>query len=192
MHQKKEDSGVNINMKDTFKVNGIIEINHKCREFCKIPYHGHKNGCPNFNINLNCPPKVNIVENLFDMNKDLYFIVEEFDLKNHMENMYIKHPQWTEIQLKNLLYWQGGVRKRLKIKTEKFIAETNKNMIYTLLPEAMGVMVIDTALKLGIPIEKSPKNKIFKIALVGFKSNINNEGNKYENKSWWDYTTFGK
>jgi len=38
------------------------------------------------------------------------------------------------------------------------------------LPEAMGVMVINTALKLGIPIEKTPINKVFKIALVGYSS----------------------
>ena len=45
-------------------------------------------------------------------------------------------------------------------------------MIYTLLPEAMGVMVINTALKLGIPIEKTPINKVFKIALVGYNVGV--------------------
>lgn len=80
-----------------------------------------------------------------------------------------KHPDWSLIQLKNLLYWQGGVRKKLKDKVEKFIMEVDDDMIYTLLPEAMGVMVINTTLKLGIPIEKNPEKRVFKISLVGYK-----------------------
>ncbi len=156
-------------MQEVIKVNDDIIINYQCRGFCKIPYHGHKNGCPNFGKSENCPPKSPIVEDYFDLNKDLYFIVEEFDLESHVNKMKLKHPDWNNIQLKNLLYWQNGVRKRLKQKTEKFINDNNPEMIYTLLPEAMGVMVIDTAQKLGIPIEKNPEKKIFKISLVGFK-----------------------
>lgn len=152
-----------------YKVNDVLEIDYKCRGFCTIPYHGHKKGCPNFGVNENCPPNVQLVKDVFDLNKDLYFVVEEFDLKSHVDKMKVKHPNWTSIQLKNLLYWQGGVRKRLRDKTNEFIEDrSNGAMIYTLLPEAMGVMVINTALKLGIPIEKTPINKVFKIALVGY------------------------
>jgi hypothetical protein len=152
-----------------YKVNGILEINYACRNFCTIAYHGHKKGCPNFGVHEQCPPKIGLVENIFDLNRDLYFVTEEFDLKSHVEKMKLSHPTWTSIQLKNLLYWQGGVRKRLKEKTEAFIKENNPTMIYTLLPEAMGVMVINTSLKIGIPIEKSPVNKVIKISLVGYK-----------------------
>lgn len=151
-----------------YKVNELLEIDYKCRGYCTIPYHGHPKGCPNFGKHKNCPPEVLLVQDVFDLNKDSYFVVEEFDLKNHIEQMKLKHPDWTLMQLKNLLYWQGGVRKRLKEKTERFIKCNGDGMIYTLLPEAMGVMVINTALKLGIPIEKTPLNKIFKIALVGY------------------------
>lgn len=152
-----------------YKVNDKLIINHECRKYCILSYYGHPHGCPNYNNNNNCPPKVKVVEEIFDLSEDLFFIVEEFDLKNHIEKTKQKHPEWSYNQLKNLLYWQGGVRKRLKEKVERFIKEKNPNMIYTLLPEAMGVMVIDTAIKIGIPIEKSPVNKIFKIALVGTK-----------------------
>jgi len=151
-----------------FQVNKILEIDYKCRGYCTIPYHGHPKGCPNFGNHEQCPPKVKLVKDVFDLNKDLFFIIEEFDLKTHVERMSIKHPDWTPMQLKNLLYWQGKVRKRLKEKTERFIKEKDNGMIFTLLPEAMGVMVINTALKLGVPIEKTPVNKVFKIALVGF------------------------
>lgn len=157
-----------------YKVNDIIEVNYGCRGYCKIPYHGHPNGCPNFGKHEECPPKVKLFKDVFDTNKDLHFIIEEFNLKEHMKIMKQKHPHWSTFQLKNLLYWQGGVRHRLYMKVLKFIADqgdTNGMMIYTLLPEAMGIMVINTAIKLGIPIEKSPTNKIFKIALVGYRTN---------------------
>lgn len=156
-----------------YKINEILEIDHRCRGYCTKPYPGHPKGCPNFFKHSECPPKIDVVENIFDLNKDLFFIIEEFDLKTHTEKMKLKHPEWSSSQLKNLLYWQGGVRKKLKEKTIKFIQEKDNSMIYTLLPEAMGVMVINTALKLGIPIEIRPKNKVIKIALVGYSKQKN-------------------
>ncbi len=160
-------------MQEIIKVNDILEIKHKVRGFCKFPYHGHKNGCPNFNNHELCPPKIKLVDNYFDLNKDLFFIITEFDLKSYIENMKIKHPQWSYYQLKNLLYWQNGVRKTLRNKVETFINNhTDKNKLtYTLLPEAMGIDVFTTANRIGIPIERNPSNKIFKIALVGYSNN---------------------
>lgn len=151
-----------------------IRIDHKCRGFCKLAYPGHKDGCPNFGKNEECPPKVDTVEKIFDLNKDLFFVVQPFDLKSHMDRMKIKHPNWSEAQLKNLLYWQGGVRKKLKEKAEEFIQDrSNGAMIYTLLPEAMGVMVIDTAREHELQIEKNPMEWIYKIALVGYPKHSN-------------------
>ncbi len=160
-------------MQEIIKVNDIIEINPKVRGFCKFPYHGHKNGCPNFNNHDLCPPKIKTLENYFILNKDLFFIIEEFDLKSHIEKMKQKHPNWTTLQLRNLLYWQNSVRKNLKNKVENFInnhVDRNK-LTYTLLPEAMGVDVFSTVTKLDIPIERNPINRIFKIALVGYNKN---------------------
>ncbi len=158
-------------MQEIIKVNDKLIINYGCRNFCKIPYHGHKKGCSNFNKFELCPPKICLIENFVDLNKDIWFIVEEFNLKDHVDKMRIKHPEWSYIQLKNLLYWQNGVRKNLKNKTIKFINNhlDKDKLVYTLLPEAMGVMVIDTASLLGIPIEKIPINKVFKISLIGYK-----------------------
>lgn len=159
------------NEKYIYEVKTLI-IDYNCRNFCKIPYHGHKNGCPNYGKSEICPPKICLIKDFINLNKPIWFIIEEFNLKNHVEKMKINHPDWSYTQLKNLLYWQNGVRKNLKIKTEKFInnhIDKNK-LIYTLIPEAMGVMVIDTALNLNIPIERKPINKIIKISLIGYKN----------------------
>ena len=155
-------------MQEFYLVNGFLKVNHKCRGYCTIPYPNHPKGCPNFGKHDECPPKAPLVEDVFDFDEKMFFIIEEFNLKAHVEKMKTKHPHWTPRQCKNLLYWQGGVRKRLREKTQNFITWNDPCMIYTLLPEAMGVMVIDTALAVGIPIEKTPENKVFKISLVGY------------------------
>lgn len=155
-------------MKTIYRVDKVLELNHNCRNYCKIPYPGHKKGCPNYNKSKDCPPRVQLIEDVFDLKKHMYFVVERFNLKEHVEIMKKNHPEWSERQLKNLLYWQNTVRKQLKIKSERFINRKDNDMIYTLIPEAMGVMVIKTALKLGIPIEVHPANYVHKIALVGY------------------------
>ena len=180
-----------IDYKVIYKVNDFIEINYACRGYCKLPYRGHKNGCPNFGKHNECPPKVKLFKDVFDTSKDLHFIIEEFNLNEHIEKMKQKHPKWSIYQLKNLLYWQNGVRHNLYMKVLKFIADqgnTNGMMYYTLLPEAMGIDVFKTCSKLNIPIEKQPTNKIFKIALVGYRINDNYDINKIsKTKSLFDY-----
>ena len=154
-------------MQEIYRVNGILEVDYKCRGFCKIPYHNHPKGCPSFGKYEHCPPQAPLVKDVFDFTSEMYFVTEEFNLKKHIDKMHIRHPHWSLRQCRNLLYWQGGVRKRLRTKTEDFIEYRNNGMIYTLLPEAMGVMVINTAIAVGIPIERTPENKVIKISLVG-------------------------
>ncbi|MCK5015297.1 MAG: hypothetical protein KAS66_15920 [Candidatus Omnitrophica bacterium] len=154
-------------MREIYKVNGFLEVDYKCRGFCKIPYYNHPKGCPSFGKYEHCPPQAPLVKDAFDFSQEMYFVIEEFNLKRHVERMHIRHPHWSLRQCRNLLYWQGGVRKRLRTKTEEFIERRNNGMTYTLLPEAMGVMVINTAIALGIPIERTPENKVIKISLVG-------------------------
>ena len=80
-----------------------------------------------------------------------------------------KHPDWSIKKCRCLLYWQKGVKKILKNKVLKFI-NGNDELVYTLLPESMGIDVITTAQKLNIPIKRKPDNLIVKIALVGYKN----------------------
>ena len=151
-----------------YRVNEILEVDYACRSYCTNPYPNHPKGCPNFGKHKECPPQAPLVRDVFDFNKELLFITEEFNLSAHVEKMQRKHPHWSMRQCKNLLYWQGGVRKRLKEKTEEYIENGRRGQIYTLIPEAMGVMVINTAIKAGIPIEKTPNFRVVKIALVGY------------------------
>lgn len=150
-------------------VTGTLSIQSSVREWCKFPYPGHPSGCPNYGNSDVCPPKVCIVYNFIDLNMEHYFIVEEFDLVTFALSMKALHPQWSDKQCRCCLYWQNGVRKRLRQKCESFIA-TKKGYTYTLIPEAMGVNVFRTAHRHKLMIRKNP-TVVYKVALVGMARN---------------------
>lgn len=101
-----------------------------------------------------------------DLNKKHWFITIKFNLQKHAEQMKAKHNNWSEKQCRCVLYWQNSVRKTLKNACIKFC--NNNGRIFTLIPEGMGVYVIKTAKRIGIPIQTKPKDIIFKIALIGY------------------------
>ena len=78
-----------------------------------------------------------------------------------------RHPGWSVRQLRNPRHWQNGVRARLR-EGCRTLLEAYPGTGHTLLPEAMGVQVIRTARRLGIPVQVRPNGTIFKIALVGY------------------------
>ena len=93
-----------------------IVISEEARNglWCTLPYPNHKKGCPNYGKKDYCPPFAPRFE---DITIDPYYLViETFNLEKHANRMRERHPKWTERQCRNLLYWQGGVRKRLKEK----------------------------------------------------------------------------
>ena len=151
---------------DAIKINDL-RVNLKAREWCKLPYPGHPKGCPNYGKKLTCPPEAPLIYEHFDL-QDLYLIAVEFDLAKHILYMKEKHPNWTDRQARCVLYWQNGVNKKLKEKCKAF-CQLNPDMITTMCPEAMGVNVITTAKRCGLPIDLKPKNKVYKIALAGKK-----------------------
>ncbi len=148
-----------------------LNINYKAREWCKLPYPDHPDGCPTYSQNAMCPPNVPLVDEYFDLSKELYFVVIEFDIGGHAKKMKKLHPRWSDRQCRNLLYWQNGVRSQLDGMCR--LSCWGKSFVYTLLPEAMGINVIATAQSLGIPIKIKPTDTIYKIALVGNRNNKN-------------------
>jgi len=150
------------------EVTGSIVIDMSVRTWCTLPYPGHPKGCPNFGISDTCPPKVKTVSEIFDLEKQHWFAVVEFNLKNHADRMKMLHPAWSQKQCTCCLYWQNGVRKQLRKLCDDFIF--NKSFLhYTLIPEAMGVNVFQTARRYGVTLTKDITDKLYKIALIGNK-----------------------
>ena len=146
-------------------VTGNLCIQYQVREWCKLPYSGHPKGCPNYGISSICPPQVCLVNEFIDLTKKHYFIIEEFNLAEHIKKMSLLHPGWTDKQCRCCLYWQNGVRKRLKQKCHLFVNQ-HPNYIFTLIPEAMGVNVFRTAHRYKLMIRKNPII-VYKVALTG-------------------------
>ncbi len=154
-------------IKATLLTDIVIDERARNGKWCCSPYPDHPRGCPNFRAgSCQC---VNVVFNFEDIRgkRRWFAIVEEFNLKAHAEKMKLKHPDWSERQCRNLLYWQGSVRKRLKEKIEKFDPNIHEwGHTYLLLPEAHGVEVFETMRRVGIIIERNPEI-VRKVAFVG-------------------------
>ena len=149
-------------------VTGDLILTDKIGKWCQLPYPNHKKGCPNYNKSERCPPKSKKVDEVFDLNKSHWFLLYRFDIGIHAENMKIKHPKWSKKQCRCVLYWQNKIRKKLK---EMYIEMKKKEpeLIYTDIPEAMGINVIYTIKKnFSIPIDVKPDDIIFKVSLVGY------------------------
>mgnify|MGYP000090947200 CR=1 FL=1 len=143
-----------------------LVIDYRAREWCKLPYPNHPHGCPNYNHRATCPPEAPLIENFIDLSRPVLAVFCGFKLNEHIERMHQKHPDWSERQLKCVLYWQGSVNKRLR-DLAKLYSYTYASSIYTLCPEAMGVNVIKTMKKVGLPIYPRPKDIVFKVGLIG-------------------------
>ena len=139
----------------------------KAREWCKLPYPGHTKGCPNYNNRPSCPPGVSLIEEFLNLQRPIHLIIVSFDLLDHIANMLGKHPEWSIRQAKCVLYWQGGVNKRL-VNECKVFTKLNSGTITTICTEAMGVNVIETARHCGIPIQTKPTDWVYKIAIGGY------------------------
>jgi predicted metal-binding protein len=139
---------------------------------CILPYPDHPKGCPNFGRSESCPPHTLKLGDKYDLTKPNYFIVKPFDLAAQKTRMKNLHPEWSEKQCACCLFWQNGVRSKLKSECQRFVNEKeNFNFKdyfdYRLIHEAMGLDVFKTAVEHGIPIERNPQNMVYKIAFVG-------------------------
>jgi len=148
-----------------------VIVDNRARDgtWCAKYYDGHPKGCPNF---PDCPLKRVHFNTL--RGYDWYAVVEPFDLKSHAEKMKQKHPNWSERQCRNLLYWQNGVRSRLRKKAEKFAMPLMGDIILDI-PEAHGVQVFDTMEKHGLVLERKKPDIIHKIMLVGKRNSMSTE-----------------
>lgn len=158
---------------DVIEVSNVLCVDYRSRDWCKLEYPGHKNGCPNFGLktHLHCPPHCPKIEEYINLKKPIWMFICTFNLNKHVEQLRAKHPEWTDKQLYCCLYWQGTARKHLKNELEIFMKSRldYPELTFTNLPEAMGINVFKTLKRLGIKIEKNPKSFVHKIALIGYK-----------------------
>jgi len=156
-------------MNGVVEVTGNLVLNPRAREWCKLPYPNHPRGCPNYGKKDTCPPKVPFLQDVFDLTKPHWFIYTTFDLESHKKKMKSRHPDWTELQCRCVLYWQSRVNKSLKEKAIEFV-KTKRGVAHTSCPEAMGVDVIKSLKNQGLPISNSFSDlkTVYKAIFVGY------------------------
>jgi predicted metal-binding protein len=139
----------------------------KVRGLCALPYEGHAKGCPNWKKHERCPPAAPLLVDCFNLAKPTWAIWYDFAFGEHVERMRVKHPDWSERQLRCCLYWQGTARKMLEVEIRKFWALQPTAMVVRC-PEAMGLSVTATMAQVGVALEWPPATRTVHVALAGF------------------------
>lgn len=144
-------------------------VDYSMRALCAKPYRGHKRGCPKQGKGIpTCPPDAPLFDQYFDMTKPFFAVVNEFDLADHSRKLAVRHPEWTERQLRDCLYWQGTAQKMLERKVQQALDTPDlKGFIATYCPEAMGVNITETMKSAGIDLEWPPIKIVRQIAILG-------------------------
>ena len=147
-------------------VNPIID--YSVRGLCTKPYYNHPKGCPNFGKKKGCPPSAELFDKVYDMSQPFYAIIYRFNLRSHTEKLKIKHPDWSDRQLKCCYYWQNTARKQLMIGIKQFLKE-HRGLSVEPTPEAMGIDITKTLENSGFKLEWPPEFSVCKVAIAGKK-----------------------
>jgi hypothetical protein len=146
-----------------------------CRpeELCSRRYHGHARGCPNYGKRVTCPPQAALWTQRFIDQRRWFVIWNAFPFGEHIQKMRARHPDWSERQLANCLYWQGTARKQLRATIVEFARvliddgiPPKTNILHTSIPEAHGVNVTETMKSIGHDLEWPPKTVAYQVALA--------------------------
>ena len=137
------------------------------RGLCRRPYELHPKGCPNFGQRATCPPAAPLFFSVYDAARPVWAVVNEFDLGAHVERMRAAHPEWSDRQLRCVLYWQGGARAELARKIKAALSTLPGCRAETC-PEAMGVNVTATLAAEGITLEWPPVRIARQVALIAY------------------------
>ena len=81
------------------------------RGWCRMPYPGHPQGCPNAG---DCSLFLDDLQERVRLASRVHLVWVVFDLDEQERRMAEIHPDWTSRQCRNLLYWQRGVRRDLR------------------------------------------------------------------------------
>lgn len=142
-----------------------VVIDYKLRGLCGRSYRKHPKGCPNFGKKNYCPPKVGFFDKYFQPLARVVAVGMNFE--DYKEKRKKDHPNWTEWQLVNPLYWQGMMKARLKqLATYELEELKDKDLVVVNVPEAMGVNLTETCKRAGLILEWPPTKMVYKVILL--------------------------
>jgi hypothetical protein len=154
-----------------FPLYEVEELIHfpRVREWCKLPYPGHPKGCPNYGKRDKCPPKEKYITEIINIQKSMFFVHSEFDLTKHIKRMQLRHPEWSDRQLRCVLYWQNRSRKQMMERANVAARYLQAEVIIPM-PEATGIQVYGTCKRSGLLLESIKNLKVCKhVAFIGWR-----------------------
>lgn len=172
-----------------------IHITMKTKQWCTLPYKNNKKGCPNYNRNILCPPNSPYFGSYIDNYNYFYLIYAIFDFKTYKEIKKIDTPNKTDAQISCVRYWQGSIKRLLKlhikdIYTNNFNNITNFHLLgcgsgfksnffvkfqqYIYSMESVGIDVFRTLKNNNINFDIKAIDKVNLVCLLCSKINIYN------------------
>uniref|UniRef100_A0A6M3L0W3 Uncharacterized protein n=1 Tax=viral metagenome TaxID=1070528 RepID=A0A6M3L0W3_9ZZZZ len=144
----------------------IVPLN-VANEWCALPYHNHPKGCPNYLMCKHARSKKWLANEFFDLDRPMWIVWSSFDLEKHAKRMKKLHPNWSERQCRNLLYWQRGVDNKT-FHLERRIKEKFNLKGYIAIGEGFGINVYATCRNAGLKLEhiRRPIKIVRKLSLL--------------------------
>jgi len=167
-----------INLKE-IKKETIIRYK-EIKELCKRKYKGHNKGCPNIEKCKVIP----FFDDIEKINKEYYYLLyANFQYDKYQELRKLEKSEWTDNQVRCVLYWQNSVKKLLK-ETLEYIYEWNgfyvnniyilgcgsgfklsfQNQVYSM--ESVGINVFSTLKLNDIPFDIKAINNVKLVCLI--------------------------
>ena len=154
-------------------------------DLCYRSYPNHKKGCPNIDkcYHLNIPNFEIISE--YGKYNHFYLIYAKFDFKQYKKLRKKEHSNWSEKQVKCVLYWQKSVKKLLSEFINLLILTKQNNYILGCgsglninfqkrvgSMENSNINVFSTCKLNNIKLEINPENVIYLVCLLCTKKPI--------------------
>ncbi len=144
-----------------------MRFKRKIQFMCKRPFPGYPHGCPQFGKNESCPPIMKLIDQVIDLEKDVYVIATEFDVRNFVEE---KNGDEKFFDRK---YWIDAANAEHKKEADKQLKKLGKNnLLWLSCPEGAGVEIASLTKQAKIELDWSwpPKNGIvWLVSLAGEK-----------------------
>lgn len=126
------------------------------RAWCRLPYPGHPKGCDMWHSKRkNCDAsfrKCHTFDECFDRTAVGWCVWENFDVEAQVERMRAMHPDWSYGMLKNIRYWQLGVKKMRNQRVEDQFRKKQLWGRYAGITEGFCINVYATLRNAGLPL----------------------------------------
>ncbi len=145
-------------------------------KWCRKPYAGYPNGCPNYGKRDSCPPKAACARKLVETYQHFYLVYAWFRIAEFAVRRQARFPKWTTKQLRNPRHWQAQLKRMLReyianlgigiLGLHSVVLGTGSGFWGAPSMEGACINVFPTLRKAGIAHQVNPSSHITLVALI--------------------------